>query len=136
MKTTLLDMATRFNWTLDNLVIMLLGLLIVEGFRIYGRQADPKVPREKFDFGHYIGQFANWFGLVLSLACSLTLLAVRDGFVSSVGLNIADLTVFGPFYALGVGAFGQAMMKIALKGFMGMFGAFGRAGDQVDQGQA
>jgi len=119
-------LTTTLNWTWDNLVLLLLGAFIVEGLRILGRQSAPTVQRTKFRFIPWITEFTNWFGLVVSVACSLTLLSVRDGVVGGAGLAIADPASFYPLYAVGVGAFGQSIMKNVLKGFMGMFGAYGK----------
>lgn len=118
------QLALEMNWTPGALVLILLAMFIVEGFRIMGRQSAPNVERTKFSLRDWLSQFSNWFGLVLSVACSLSLLAIRDGFIQSIGLEIADRDVFPLFWAFGVGAFGQAIMKIVLKAFMGMFGAY------------
>lgn len=115
------------HWNLASIVLVLLAMFIVEGFRILGRASAPNVQREPFSFGAWISQFANWFSIVLSFACSLSLLAIRDGMIDSLGLVIADLGHFEYYFAFGAGAFGQSLVKVVLKAFMGMFGAFGKA---------
>lgn len=124
-----IQLATALNWTPVSVVLVLMSMFVVEGFRVLGRASAPNVQREPFKFGEWISQFANWFSIVLSLVCSMVLLVIRDSIVSSMGLDISDEGNFEYYFAVGAGAFGQAMMKVVLKAFMGMFGAFGRTQD-------
>ena len=119
-------MAAR-NLTGEALFVAFLAMVIVEWFRIIGRQSDPNVPRTEFDWNHYIRQGSNWASLVINILCAVLLLMVRDGFVSSIGLKIADEGDFELFYAAGVGAMGQMLVKVLFKAIAGMFGAYGRA---------
>lgn len=125
LQATLLDVALQYNWTPAFILMVVLSMLLVEGFRIMGRASDKRVQRTPFDFRHYASQFVNWFGVVLSFVSSLVLLAIRDGLIGTVGLTVADPATFGTFYAFGAGAFGQSMIKLAMKAFLGAFGAFG-----------
>lgn len=127
MKASALDLFATMHWDLASIVLVLMAMFLVEGFRILGRASAPNVAREKFKLGEWIGQFANWFSIVLSFVSALSLLAIRDGMIDSLGLVIADTGNFEYYFAFGVGALGQTIVKIVLKAFMGMFGAFGKA---------
>lgn len=123
----MIDILTRFNWTAAPLILAVLGIFIVEGFRILGRASNPKTERTKFDAAHYFGQFQNWFSLVLSAACALVLLAIGHWTSGRLGLEGNGANDFEMAWAFLSGAIGQAIIKILLKGVLGAIGAFSGA---------
>lgn len=115
-----MELLTKLNWTSENVIMVVLALLIVEAMHVTGRGKDNGV-RLPFSPAIWAKRKENIASLVLSIGCSFALLAFRDGLVSSMGLSVTDMTAFGNYYAFGVGAFGQAMMRMALKAFEALF---------------
>lgn len=109
----------HYHWTLDNIVMVLLGMLLVELFRIAGRQAAPSVPRTRFNPRLWFSQTNNWLSPLITFISSFVSLALMDGLKPA---GVPDL-----LYAFGAGVAGQAMIKVAIKGIRGTFGSNGRA---------
>lgn len=119
--------AERFaaiNLTVEALLVVILAMFVIEGMRVLGRASEAKVKRTPFKWREYFSDPLNVLSLVVSFASSVLLLIIRDGFIDAIGLAIKDETHFAYFYAAGVGAFGQVIVKMAFKAFGGMFGAF------------
>lgn len=109
----------HFNWTIENIVLMLIGILLVEAFRISGRSAAPTSPRTKFVLRYWLSQTNNWLSPLITVACAFTALALKDA-LCPPGLHPL-------LYAFGAGAMGQAIIKIGLKGIRGAMGLNGTA---------
>lgn len=107
------------HWTVPNLVLVLLGIFIVESFRILGRSSNPTTQRTLFSLRVWFGQLNNWFSPVVSLACALALLAFKDD-VMRPGVSDA-------LFAFLAGASGQALIKLVIHAARGISGAYGRA---------
>lgn len=105
--TALITMFAHYNWTLDNVVMMLFGIIAVELLRMRGRSASPAAIKTKFKFSYWIAQRNNWLSPLITVLFAFIALALKEG-LCPPGLNPL-------LYAFGAGAMGQALIKIAMK---------------------
>ena len=93
-------------WTVESILIVILGILVSEGMSIMNRSQ-----KGAFSWTVYRSNIVNWISMLVSFGAALLLLVSQDGVVDFMGLEVKNPEQFGPFYAVLCGLMGQGLLK-------------------------